>query len=40
VNPLHPAPDIQGRTLFLPRVQQDQEPLHLQQLEPLASILD
>ncbi len=34
------APDIQEQVLFLPRVQQGRDPIHLHQLQPLAAILD
>jgi len=34
------APDIQEQLLFLPRVHQGRDPIHLHQLQPLAVILD
>jgi len=34
------APDIQEQLLFLPRVQQGRDPIHLHHLQPIAAILD
>jgi hypothetical protein len=34
------APDIQEALLFLPRTKRGRDPIHLQQLQPLAPVLD
>lgn len=40
MNLLSLAPDIQEELLFLPRVQQGYDPIHLKQLQPIAGALD
>ena len=39
-NLLHLAPDLQEAILFLPRVHSGRDPVHLEHLQALASILD
>ncbi|HEY7310743.1 MAG TPA: hypothetical protein VH643_15375 [Gemmataceae bacterium] len=40
MNLLNLAPDLQESILFLPRTECDRDPIILQQLQPIASILD
>src|SRR5262245_41724516 len=40
MNLLHLAPDLQERVLFLPRVESGRDAVYLDQLQPLAGILD
>ena len=40
LNLLHLAPDLQEALLFLPRTEHGRDPLHLAQLQPIASALD
>jgi len=40
MNLLHLAPDIQEAILFLPRVHSGRDPVHLDHLQALTSILD
>jgi hypothetical protein len=40
MNLLNLAPDIQERLLFLPRTERGRDPIHLRQLQPIASTLD
>ena len=37
---LHLAPDLQEQILFLPRIQKGRDPIHLDHIQRLASILD
>jgi hypothetical protein len=37
---LHLAPDLQEHILFLPRIQKGRDPIHLDHIQRLASILD
>jgi hypothetical protein len=40
MNLLYLAPDIQEALLFLPKTQRGRDPIHLAQLQPIASTLD
>ncbi|GIW90168.1 MAG: hypothetical protein KatS3mg109_0600 [Pirellulaceae bacterium] len=40
MNLLNLAPDIQEELLFLPRIQRGRDPIHLRQLQPIASTAD